>query len=121
MLGLKHAIKYANDIGMDMVEKYNRDLSRNLRENLKDSSFSVWDWGNRLSSIVTFSGPGGDLENIQKVLKENNVYFSVTYKNSALIDFTNKNIHGIVRLSPHYFNTMEEIEKVSGLLKSSLK
>jgi len=118
---LKHAIKYANDIGMDMVEKYNRDLSRNLRENLKDSSFSVWDWGNRLSSIVTFSGPGGDLENIQKVLKENNVYFSVTYKNSALIDFTNKNIHGIVRLSPHYFNTMEEIEKVSGLLKSSLK
>lgn len=121
MLGLKYAVKYANNTGMDKIEKYNQGLSQKLRENLKDSGFSVWDWGNRLSSIVTFSGPDGDLENIQKVLRENSVYFSVTYKNSALIDFTNKNINGIVRLSPHYFNTMEEIEKVSGLLKSSLK
>ncbi|GEN74591.1 aminotransferase class V-fold PLP-dependent enzyme [Chryseobacterium hagamense] len=121
MLGLKHAVRYANNIGMDMVEKYNRELSRKLRENLKNYGFNVWDWGNRLSSIVTFSGPDGDLENIRKVLKENNVYFSVTYKNSALIDFTKKDINGIVRLSPHYFNTIEEIEKVSEILKASLK
>lgn len=121
MLGLQYAIRYANDVGMDVVERYNQRLSQKLRENLKESGFSIWDWGNRLSSIVTFSGPNGDLENVQKVLKENNVYFSVTYKNSALIDFTRKNVNGIVRLSPHYFNTMEEIEKVSELLKSSLK
>ncbi len=120
MLGLKHAIRYANDVGMDEIESYSKSLSQKLRENLKESGFSVWDWGNRLSSIVTFSGPDGDLENIQKFLKENNVYFSVTYKNSALIDFTNKNINGIVRLSPHYFNTMEEIKKVSEILKDSL-
>lgn len=121
MLGLKHAIRYANEVGMEPVEKYNRNLSQKLRNNLKDSGFDVWDLGNRLSSIVTFSGPDGDLENIQKVLKENNVYFSVAYKNSALIDFTNKNINGIVRLSPHYFNTIEEIERVSEILERSLK
>ncbi|WP_294317903.1 aminotransferase class V-fold PLP-dependent enzyme [uncultured Chryseobacterium sp.] len=121
MLGLKYAIGYANTVGMDAIEKYNQSLSRKLRENLKESGFSVWDLGNRLSSIVTFSGPDGDLENIQKVLKENNVYFSVAYKNSALIDFTNKNINGIVRLSPHYFNTIEEIERVSEILERSLK
>lgn len=121
MLSLKYAIGYANAVGMDAIEKYNQSLSRKLRENLKESGFSVWDWGNRLSSIVTFSGPDGDLENIQKILKKNNVYFSVTYKNSALIDFTNKNINGIVRLSPHYFNTTEEIEKVSEVLKAGLK
>lgn len=121
LYGLKHAVQYANSVGMERVEQYNKGLSDKLRENLKSSGFSVWDWGNRLSSIVTFSGPDGDLEKIQQVLKENNVYFSVTYKNSALIDFTNKNIHGIVRLSPHYFNTMEEIETVSEILKNSLK
>ncbi|KAA0130126.1 aminotransferase class V-fold PLP-dependent enzyme [Chryseobacterium sp. SN22] len=121
MLGLKQAARYANHIGMDVIEQYNQRLSQKLRENLRDSGFSVWDWGNRLSSIVTFSGPDGDLEKIQKVLKENHVYFSVTYRNSALIDFTNKNINGIVRLSPHYFNTMEEIEKVSEMLKDSLE
>ncbi|KQT23315.1 capreomycin acetyltransferase [Chryseobacterium sp. Leaf405] len=121
LLGFTKALQYANDIGLDNIEHYNRELSQKLRQNLRNSGFQVWDLGNNLSSIITFSGPDGDLENIQKVLKENNVYFSATYKNSALIDFTNKNIHGIVRLSPHYFNTTEEIEKVSEILKNSLK
>jgi selenocysteine lyase/cysteine desulfurase len=121
LLGFTEALKYANNIGLQNIENYNRIVSEKLRENLKNNGFKVWDIGNNLSSIVTFSGPDGDLENIQKVLKENNVFFSATYKNSALIDFTNKNIHGIVRLSPHYFNTMEEIEKVSEILKNSLK
>ncbi|GAA4166012.1 aminotransferase class V-fold PLP-dependent enzyme [Chryseobacterium ginsenosidimutans] len=121
LLGFTEALKYANDIGLDNIENYNRKLSEKLRENLKNNGFNIWDLGNNLSSIITFSGPDGDLENIQKVLKKNNVFFSATYKNSALIDFTNKNINGIVRLSPHYFNTVEEIEKVSGILKNSLQ
>jgi len=121
LLGLMEAVKYANNVGLDNIENYNKNLSGKLRENLKNSGFKVWDWGNKLSSIITFCGPDGDLENIQSVLKENNIFFSVTYKNSALIDFTNKNVHGIVRLSPHYFNTMEEIETVSEILKNSLK
>lgn len=121
ILGFMEAVKYANTIGMQNIEDYNKKLSDTLRKNLQNSGFKTWDLGNKLSSIVTFCGPDGDLENIQKVLKEHNVFYSVTYKNSALIDFTNKNIHGIVRLSPHYFNTPEEIEKVSEILKNSLK
>ncbi|KMQ67348.1 capreomycin acetyltransferase [Chryseobacterium sp. FH2] len=121
ILGLMEATKYANNIGIQNIENYNKNLSQTLRTNLQNSGFQTWDLGNNLSSIVTFCSPDGDLENIQKVLKENNIFFSVTYKNSALIDFTNKNINGIVRLSPHYFNTPDEIEKVSEILKNSLK
>jgi selenocysteine lyase/cysteine desulfurase len=121
LLGFTEALKYANTIGIHTIEHYNKGLSERLRGNLKNSGFQIWDQGNNLSSIITFCGPDGDLVDIQKVLKENNVFFSVTYKNSALIDFTNKNINGIVRLSPHYFNTVEEIEKVSEMLKYSLK
>lgn len=121
LLGFTEALRYANNIGMHAIEHYNKGLSEKLRENLRNSGFQIWDKGNHLSSIITFCGPDGDLENIQKVLKENDIFFSVTYKNSALIDFTNKNINGIVRLSPHYFNTVEEIEKVSRILKNSLQ
>ncbi|WP_426278265.1 aminotransferase class V-fold PLP-dependent enzyme [Chryseobacterium sp. S-02] len=121
LLGFTEALKYANTIGLHTIEHYNKGLSERLRGNLKNNGFQIWDQGNNLSSIITFCGPDEDLENIQKVLKENNVFFSVTYKNSALIDFTDKNINGIVRLSPHYFNTVEEIEKVSEILKNSLK
>lgn len=120
LLGFTKAVQYANSIGLQNIEDYNTISSGKLRQNLYSAGFKVWDWGTRLSSIITFSGPDGDLEHIQKVLKANNIFFSVTYKNSALIDFTNKNINGIVRLSPHYFNTPEEIERVSEILKNSL-
>lgn len=121
VLGMMEAVKYANNVGLNNIENYNRKLAETLRINLKNSGFKVLDIGINLSSIVTFCGPDNDLENIQKVLKENNVFFSASYKHSALIDFTDKKVDGAVRLSPHYFNTLEEIEKVSDILHKSLK
>lgn len=121
VLGMMEAVQYANIIGLNNIENYNRKLAETLRKNLENGGFKVLDIGKNLSSIVTFCGPDNDLDNIQKVLKENNVFFSVSYKNSALIDFTDKKVDGAVRLSPHYFNTLEEIEKVSDILHKSLK
>lgn len=121
VLGMMEAVKYANTIGLNNIENYNKKLAETLRKNLEKGGFKVLDIGKNLSSIVTFCGPDNDLEYIQKVLKENNVFFSVSYKNSALIDFTDKKVDGAVRLSPHYFNTLEEIEKVSDILHKSLK
>lgn len=115
--GFTEAVKYANTVGLDHIEDYNKKLSEKLRENLQNSGFTILDRGNRLSSIVTFCSADRDLENIQKVLKEHHVLFSVSYKNAALIDFTDKNVDGAIRFSPHYFNTMEEIEEVSGILR----
>ncbi|MNU13395.1 putative cysteine desulfurase [compost metagenome] len=121
VLGMMEAVKYANIIGLNNIENYNKKLAETLRKNLENGGFKVLDIGKNLSSIVTFCGPDNDLDNIQKVLKKNNVFFSVSYKNSALIDFTDKKVDGAVRLSPHYFNTLEEIEKVSDILHKSLK
>ena len=121
VLGMMEAVQYANIIGLNNIENYNKKLAETLRKYLEKGGFKVLDTGKNLSSIVTFCGPDNDLDNIQKVLKENNVFFSVSYKNSALIDFTDKKVDGAVRLSPHYFNTLEEIEKVSDILHKSLK
>ncbi|MBW3521703.1 aminotransferase class V-fold PLP-dependent enzyme [Chryseobacterium sp. NKUCC03_KSP] len=120
VLGMVEAVKYANNVGLNTIENYNRKLAETLRINLKNSGFKVLDIGNNLSSIVTFCGPDNDLENIQKILRENNVFFSASYKHSALIDFTDKKVDGAVRLSPHYFNTIEEVEKISEVLRKSL-
>lgn len=121
VLGMMEAVKYANIIGLNNIENDNKKLAETLRKKLENGGFKVLDIGKNLSSIVTFCGPDNDLDNIQKVLKKNNVFFSVSYKNSALIDFTDKKVDGAVRLSPHYFNTLEEIEKVSDILHKSLK
>lgn len=120
VLGMMEAAKYANNVGLNNIENYNRKLAETLRVHLKNNGFKVLDIGKNLSSIVTFCGPDNDLENIQKILRENNVFFSASYKHSALIDFTDKKVDGAVRLSPHYFNTIEEVEKVSEVLRKSL-
>jgi selenocysteine lyase/cysteine desulfurase len=46
------------------------------------------------------------------------VYFSVNTLPWALLDFEKKKIDWAVRLSPHYFNTPDEIDQVSAILES---
>lgn len=116
LLGLKEAIRYANDVGLDVIESYNQKLTETLRENLKNGGFRVLDKGNHISSIITFCNQDGNIYRIYDVLKENNITFSVSPKSAALIDFTHKKVDLAIRLSPHYFNTLEEIEEVSRLL-----
>ncbi|WP_343658541.1 aminotransferase class V-fold PLP-dependent enzyme [Chryseobacterium sp.] len=118
LLGFTEALRYANAIGVSQIESYNRILSDTLRTHLKDSSFTVLDKGNRLGSIVTFCQPDGKVEKIQKILSGNHVFFKENRKGDALIDFSFKEVDHAIRLSPHYFNTMEEIERVVQLLKS---
>jgi len=118
LLGFAEALRYANTIGMDKIESYNHTLSGTLRAHLQNSGFTVLDKGNRLSSIIAFCQPDGKVEKIHKILSDNNVFFKENRRGDALIDFTSKNVEHSIRLSPHYFNTMEEIESVSQLLKS---
>lgn len=116
LLGLTEAVRYANKIGLEAIERYNMELAKTLRTDLTEHGFRILDQGKNLSSIITFCHNDGSTEPIANLLKENNVYFSISPKNGALIDFTRKNVDGAVRLSPHYFNTMDEVKNVSRLL-----
>ncbi|QIY89894.1 aminotransferase class V-fold PLP-dependent enzyme [Chryseobacterium gallinarum] len=117
LLGFKEALKYASAVGLSYIEDYNQKLSEKLRAGLQYKGFTVLDKGNRLSSIVTFCDRNGKIDAIQEVLKENEIYFSVSNKSNALIDFTLKDIDHAIRLSPHYFNMPEEIERVLEVLE----
>jgi selenocysteine lyase/cysteine desulfurase len=116
-LGLKEAIRYANEVGSSNIENYNIQLSTKLRNGLKTiSGLNVMDIGSKLGSIITINSEKETLYNIEQKLKSNNVFYSVGYKGNALIDFTNKGIDWVVRFSPHYFNTEEEVEQLLDLL-----
>lgn len=116
-LGLTEALHYANGIGLQNIENYNKKLAETLRTGLQNNGLRILDQGKNLSSIVTFVAQDGSIENIYRILKENKVYFSVSNKSNALIDFSLKGLDRAIRLSPHYFNTPEEIEKVVKMLK----
>ncbi|WP_223607792.1 aminotransferase class V-fold PLP-dependent enzyme [Chryseobacterium sp. OSA05B] len=117
ILGFTEAAKYATGIGLQHIEIYTKTLAEKLRMGLRNNGFRVLDEGRNLAGIVTFCAPDGSIDGIYKILKENNVYFSVSNKSNALIDFTLKNLDRAVRLSPHYFNTSEEIEEVVRILE----
>lgn len=116
-LGLKEALKYANAIGMANIERYNAGLMAAFRVKLAAiKGLHLQDWGTQVSNILTFTMDHHTTDEISEHLKQHGVYFSISSKSSALIDFTRKNIESAIRLSPHYFNTPEELEKVVTIL-----
>ncbi|WP_390453621.1 aminotransferase class V-fold PLP-dependent enzyme [Chryseobacterium sp. Alg-005] len=114
--GLTEAVKYANTIGTDCIENYNKKLAQTLRSGLQSTGYKVLDEGKWLGSIITFCDKNNQIESIQNMLTENKIYYSISNKSSALIDFTHKNVTAAIRLSPHYFNTMEEIDAVISIV-----
>ena len=117
-LGLKEAIRYANDIGMEDIYTYNQELLTRLRSNLaSDGDILFLDNGEHLVNIFTFQKNGVSKTDLENVLTQNRVYFSSAFRGSALIDFDKKGVDWAIRLSPHYFNTMQEIDKVSEIIK----
>ena len=117
-LGFKEAIKYANDIGLDNIYTYNQELLTRLRSNLESHGDILFlDKGEHLVNIFTFQKKGVSKSEIDLALTKNEVYFSSMFSGTALIDFNKKGIDWLIRLSPHYFNTMDEMDRVSEIIK----
>ncbi|MEM9981519.1 MAG: aminotransferase class V-fold PLP-dependent enzyme [Bacteroidota bacterium] len=117
MIGLKAAVVYLNTLGITQVFHYNQQLLERLRTQLlRLPKVQVYDYGSQLANIITFCVEGYTLEAIAEKLQQANVYFSISRKHNAYIDFDNKGIEGVIRLSPHYFNTFEEIDAVVAIV-----
>lgn len=119
LIGLKEAIRYANDAGLDQIADYNAGLCRRLRENLHTvPGLTLLDKGSHICSIVTFHLEGQTLEHIENILVSENVVYSVSRKKNAMIDMSRKGVEWVIRFSPHYFNTAEEIDRISEIVAS---
>ena len=118
VVGLKEAAKYANKIGMEEIVSYNQQLVQQLRANLKAiPNVSLYDRGTNTCNIITFRKAGKSLEDIQQHLNAAKVFYSVSTLDFGVIDFAKKGIDYAVRLSPHYFNTLEEMDKVAEIIE----
>ena len=119
ILGLKEALAYANTIGMKNIETYNNNLSKHLRSGLsKIPEVTLLDKGSKQCSIVTFTIKGAELNSLTSYLSSKQIYYSVSNKNAALIDFTKKEVDWAIRFSPHYFNTTEELDKAIAIVEA---
>ena len=115
------AIRYALKIGINPISQRVQYLAQLLREKLgKLEKVQIADRGDQLSGIVTYHIPGKDPDLIHLELEKEGINSSVSSFTSGTIDFTKKNIPWALRVSPHYYNTEEEldmfVDKLSAIL-----
>ena len=118
MFGLSEAISYALKVGLDRIEQINADLMSHFRELLLDQKdVQLFDLGSKKAAILTFRKNGKSLNETTTFLDAHKVFYSVARRDNALIDFDKKGIDWAIRLSPHYFNTKEELERVADIIR----
>ena len=120
-VGLAEAVRYANQVGIEAIAQQNQHLIQRLRRGLQQlESLTLLDRGSIQSSLLTFHLSRQPLSALETVLRRERVIYTVQYPPFALIDFGQKGVNWVVRLSPHYFNTLSEMDDVVAILTQFL-
>ena len=118
LLGMGEAARYASKIGIEAIEKRVKHLAEHTRNTLKTiPNAQVLDKGENLCAIVTVHIPGWDPTQLKNALAIQNIHTSISTKEWGLIDFQNKQVDWALRLSPHAYNTIEEIDFTKKVLE----
>jgi selenocysteine lyase/cysteine desulfurase len=80
----------------------------------------VLDRGQHLCGIVTVAIEGWDAKTIIPALNQEGINASVSGKAGAIIDFEQKGVDWALRLSPHYYNTITELNQAVSVLRHLL-
>jgi selenocysteine lyase/cysteine desulfurase len=120
VLGMGEAARYAAEVGPIAFER-GRDLAALLRRKLADlPGARLLDRGRELSALVTVAFAGRDAEEIKLALRERGINTSVSRKKDGLLDMEAKQATSALRLSPHYYNTEDEIDRAVETLRELL-
>ncbi|MGH1435713.1 MAG: aminotransferase class V-fold PLP-dependent enzyme [Lewinella sp.] len=112
--GAVAAAQYALSVGLTAVAQRTTDLAKQLRLALADhTSIQVMDKGENLGAIVTCYLPNHDPKALLTQLRKKKIHTSISWGTYAHYDFNRKNIPWVLRLSPHYYNTTEEIKNLT--------
>src|SRR5467141_347198 len=113
VLGMGGAARYALEVGLERGGRRARELAATLRGKLSGlSGIRVLDIGKELAAIVTIETAGWDARELSKLLRTRGINSSASLRAYAVIDMDEKRAATALRLSPHYYNTEEEIDRV---------
>ena len=121
VLGLGAAARYALDVGIDVASSRAFGLAQRVREKLREiRGVRVLDGGRAQCAIVTAAIENRDARELVKELSRLGINTTATLKWYGLLDFTEKEIESAIRISPHYYNTQEEIDVVTDVIAAWL-
>lgn len=112
MIGAAKAVEYANEVGMMRIEQQVKYLSDYLRASLGSlPKVRVLDQGLQKAGLVTITMDGQDPISLQQQLLEQGINTSHTTMEYNRFDMKAKQADWLLRLSPHYYNTLAELDR----------
>jgi selenocysteine lyase/cysteine desulfurase len=114
VLGSAAATRYARRVGIEAIEQRTPALAARLRDRLATiPGVRVLDRGPRLAALVTFEVAGWQPQPFKASMDAHGINSALSFRDFAQFDFGDKNVDWCLRLSPHYYNTEEEVDHVA--------
>lgn len=119
VLGLGEAARYALEVGVERTGQRARGLAANLRLQLAAiPGCRVLDRGRELAALVTVEVAGHSGPELVQLLRAKRINTSRSLRAYAVIDMDEKRVQSALRISPHYYNTEEEVGALIEALRS---
>lgn len=113
VLGSKAAIDLALAVGINEIQVQNKYLCNLVLKAISGiDNLRLLDIGENQSSIITVQIHDRKPQEVLLELRQQGINTSVGYRSFALIDFDAKHVDWALRISPHYYNTEREVEKL---------
>jgi selenocysteine lyase/cysteine desulfurase len=110
VIGSAKAIEYCRNAGIDKITGAINLLSTHLRSSLANNSkIRLLEKSPDVSSSVTLTVAGLSPDKIVNELRSKHINVVASYRQFAVLDFNDKNVDWAIRVSPHYYNTIDEV------------
>jgi selenocysteine lyase/cysteine desulfurase len=121
VLGMGAAVRYANEIGIGGISYRAHALAAEARRRIGAiPGVRALDHGTRLSAISTYSLGRHSAPEMVQLLRERGINTSSHTVADAPIDFARHGAASSLRVSPHYYNTVDDIGVVESALRELL-
>lgn len=122
VLGLGEAARYALEVGVGESSVRAHALAAAARAQLEQiPGVRALDRGPRLSAISTFAVEGRDARQLMLALRARGVHASAQSRSDALIPLDRAHATSLLRVSPHYYNTSDEVARCADELRTLLR
>ncbi len=118
VLATAEAARYAMVLGLEPIEQRVRMLASRAREELDAlDEITVLDTARELCGIVSIALEGRDPKALLEHLREHGINANAQSRAFAVLDYDAKGVQASLRLSPHYYNTEDEIDRAVGAIR----
>jgi selenocysteine lyase/cysteine desulfurase len=117
VLGIGAAAEYALSVGLETARDRSWALAAYARERLAQiPGVRVLDRGREVCAIATAELGGRPADQVKLALRARGINTSSPARDDAVIDMAEKGASSALRISPHYYNTADEIDAAIAML-----